>query len=363
MEEFSIDEDAYGGKGGLMKNKQKIFKTEADGNYLEKTEEKLNVKIQIVKKDLTGETGIKKNPNGSRCLKSPEELYNTQIRRKLKHLQVHYTKDHPFRCNECSYSSNKSSNLSQHMRTHTGEKPFRCSQCPYRGSTRSNLNQHLRTHSGEKPFRCCECPYSGSSRGNLNQHMRKHTREVPFKCEYCPTAFRFQSGLNLHRTKHTGERLYRCEFCDYSGNQSSTFRVHMKGHNTKKKFKCSFCPFWSSRTPVISNHEIRDHTSQARVSSVSRREISKTKVSKVKLATLKVILPVLNGRGDLIHDNHREFHYVKSELFNFREFKIDFQFVNNNFHKCDIKLRVLPDVLISGGANLRGKHFFKTDVQ
>ncbi|CAG7720132.1 unnamed protein product [Allacma fusca] len=333
MEEFSIDEDVR--KGGLMKNKEKIFKKEADGNYLEKTEEKLNVKIQIVKKDLTGETGIKKNPNGSRCLKSPEELYNTQIRRKLKHLQVHYTKDHSFRCNECSYSSNKSSNLSQHMRTHTGEKPFRCSQCSYRGSTRSNLNQHLRTHSGEKPFRCCECPYSGSSRGNLNQHMRTHSRELPFKCEYCPDAFRFQSSLNLHRTKHTGELLYRCEFCDYSGNQSSTFRVHMKGHNTKKTFKCSFCPFWSSRTPVIINHEIRDHTSQARV---------------------------LNGHGDLIHDNRREFHYVKSELFNFRQFKIDLQFVNNNFHKCDIKLRVLPDVLISGGANLRGKHVFKTDV-
>ncbi|KAK7077452.1 hypothetical protein SK128_017916 [Halocaridina rubra] len=75
------------------------------------------------------------------------------------------------RCPYCSYSSYVSTNLQNHMRTHTGEKPYPCPKCSYSATTKDNLKKHIFIHTGEKPFPCSLCSYSTTTKGYLKRHV------------------------------------------------------------------------------------------------------------------------------------------------------------------------------------------------
>ncbi|XP_045113655.1 broad-complex core protein isoforms 1/2/3/4/5-like isoform X6 [Portunus trituberculatus] len=82
-------------------------------------------------------------------------------------------------CPYCAYSTSVTTNLKNHMRTHTKEKPFSCTHCPYRAITKQTLEDHIKTHTGERPFSCPYCPYTAISKKRLKRHALKHTT-VPF---------------------------------------------------------------------------------------------------------------------------------------------------------------------------------------
>ena len=60
---------------------------------------------------------------------------------------------------------------------------------------------------------CPECSYKTYHISNLTNHMRTHTGEKPFSCQHCGEAFRFSGVRNLHEKTHTGEKEYSCQYC------------------------------------------------------------------------------------------------------------------------------------------------------
>ena len=66
-----------------------------------------------------------------------------------------------FRCQICPYRSKDSSQLTVHLRSHTGDSPFVCpyESCSTSFKTNSDLKRHIRIHTGEKPYKCPHCSY------------------------------------------------------------------------------------------------------------------------------------------------------------------------------------------------------------
>jgi KRAB domain-containing zinc finger protein len=103
------------------------------------------------------------------------------------------------KCRFCPAVYPKASRLEQHERIHTGEKPFQCHLCDACFNQPGNLKQHVRVrHTREKPFACPQCTYTTAHKNVIVNHMRTHTKEKPFACPHCAYACARKDNLKAH---------------------------------------------------------------------------------------------------------------------------------------------------------------------
>ena len=89
------------------------------------------------------------------------------------HIRCVHQKEVKYRCNICSKGFYRSTDLTRHLRVHTGERPFQCKVCSKAFTRKCALTRHERIHSGERPYQCSKCHQRFSQSGQLRRHKKK----------------------------------------------------------------------------------------------------------------------------------------------------------------------------------------------
>ncbi|XP_053567646.1 oocyte zinc finger protein XlCOF7.1-like [Bombina bombina] len=151
-------------------------------------------------------------------------------------LCIHHKREKAFICSICGKRFNWKSNLTSHLKIHTGEKAFSCSRCGKYFIRKSHLSSHQKIHTGEKPFSCSECGKCFTQQSSLIEHKRIHTGEKPFSCSECEKCFTLKGQLIRHLKIHTGEKAFLCSACGKCFAQKFSLIRHQKVHIKEKTF-------------------------------------------------------------------------------------------------------------------------------
>ncbi|XP_067633548.1 zinc finger protein 391 [Eurosta solidaginis] len=162
-----------------------------------------------------------------------EKKFTRNFQLKLHMISVHKLGDGLYECNECHKTFASRHSLTYHQRSvHSDERPFACSHCDRRFVLRTQLSSHMRIHTGEaKPriFECLECGKRWPTKSDLRTHMRSHVtaQERPFKCDQCDKAFFTRGHLTSHLLVHSGEKPFSCSTCGKSYQCVGNLNNHM----------------------------------------------------------------------------------------------------------------------------------------
>lgn len=132
--------------------------------------------------------------NQQKIIEIPLEIPQIQIKENIERKS-----NFVYKCQLCSYETNKKSNFDQHLKRHSQEKSFQCEICGRAFLQKSHLKKHIQTHK-----------------------VWVHTKNNKIPCEYLP-----EKGA------------YKCSFCELVFENLIQVRAHISSH---KIYKCFLCP-------------------------------------------------------------------------------------------------------------------------
>ncbi|XP_016847259.2 zinc finger protein 436 [Anolis carolinensis] len=199
----------------------------------------------------------------------------------LKHQRSAHNKRRTYSCSICARVYRNPTSLAKHQLTHARGKPHQCSVYDKSLERSSQLEQDKRIHTGKKPYTganciqgpkqihneawphgCGECGKSFPLSTTLAAHRVFHDSK-PYQCPECGKGFSTTVVLERHRRLHRGEKPYQCDICGKGFAWSSHFNRHQLSHTGEKPFPCAYCEKRFGRSFHRNRHQ-RTHTVPAK---------------------------------------------------------------------------------------------------
>ena len=129
------------------------------------------------------------------------------------------------KCNECSYTTTSSGNLSRHRRSIHRKEKVSCTLCTKVFGETYDLRQDVRAEH-DKVQLLCEI---FNNRASLARHRRiHHSGRNKFICEHCGRQYYERDAYIGHINKHIGSRPFSCTTCKLSFRHKCNLNRHLK---------------------------------------------------------------------------------------------------------------------------------------
>ncbi len=175
-------------------------------------------------------------------------------------------------CDQCEFSSNRKSNLQQHVSSvHDKSQQFPCPQCPFRSTRKANVKHHIQTvHQQLKTFQCSHCNFKSARKYNLVQHERRMHNEEQTKTEVTvpqTTNVVTQNTYSLINMAYL--QPVPPQFINLQDSPTTHLISNQNSNNSlitkAKNFHCDICPFRTAYKRNLTSHVNEVHFKEQRV--------------------------------------------------------------------------------------------------